>query len=1546
MSKKMLFVLACLLASVLTLALLQPVAVRAADEQVRYCEGCQTDVALEDWIELGGEQNETLMLTAGQHYYLIAALTGTPENGVLISGAGCIDLNGFNVTAGAGCVAISCDAGTTNLMGTGTVSGSSATTATGATIHTASAAVVNLYGGTYTKTGNNAAIYVGESCTVHMYDGVAIDTAGTFATYPTAVFMEQSKGLFHMHGGTIIGGTTTGNGGSIRVSNGSFILDDGTVTGGQASRGGNIAVNTSGKLTVNGGTITSGTATATYGGGNIYTNKRKVTINGGLITLGTAAGTSSGGGNIGIYRATVSMNGGTISNGSATNADGVGGGNVYAEGDIAVFNLSAGTVIDGQAVNGGGNICVNGGALNISGGNVSGGSLTGESQVGGGSIYLNETIATMTGGTVSNGVTDSNGGCVLVSNSSFLISNGTITGGSADRGGCVAVRNDGSLTVNGGTIASGTATATYGGGNIYTNKCTVTVNNGLITLGTAEGSSYGGGNIGAYKSTLNLHGGTVSEGSATNTSCRGGGNIYMEGDNAVLNMTAGTVTQGYIAAGYGHSIYSRSGALHFGSDAVVGSKAEDTGGSMNVYMYAGTLESAGTNAGGLYVRAGSVSITGGKYYSFYYKGSETCTITGGYFRVNYSQYVPEGYRWITVAAADAYIYQVLHESAIPVVMLVDKGGNEYYSSNPLTDYSSGKYSHAKLYGALELGDMSGRELYLDLNGNQLTVAGSGTLYAFDTANDEYDASACGTVTNNGTVQIAKDVLAPNGNRYIAVTDGTTTMHRLDMKLTGISLRTAVAGIYYRSGYHCDDVLSGLVRYYGVALSVFNMPGEDFMAEEGTDVNLYSVVEDPFQSGVAATSCLVYDILKGERTAEVNASYGEMPIYANPYIYLDLDDGMICIADTENGDKTKADKNFTGIAYSLHDMMDALDRVYYNYSETAREQLDNFYFSWVDDGMDWRFANIGKNYTSALNLVDGQGTCPVCRKTVTWTALDQQTYGETTYGTATDGTHLYLAEDITCTASGAFLTAPTAAGRVACLHLNGHKLTTTAGRTIYGDKGILNVMGIGTIAGYTGSANYAGAVQFNTTGSQGVVNLYSGTYSLADTAPAGTCVIAIRNNGGAVNVYQDAYINAGDDGKAIWTGPSNSTDSVIGLYNAKVDGDIYISGAAQSKGHISKLILENATVNGTMDVNGVNTIVLRGAPKVTLMDMESTTLLTLEELVDGADISVMANGCFTETNENATKWKKYFKAAGKEAYIEEENGALYYSTDVRTRKILVIGNSMTYYGKYVIEKGNGVFSLATRSNDPGYLYQVFRENGVNATVTNFTYGAHTLEDFYSGSCAANRGHNGHNHLEDLTDRDYDFVIFQEGSEASDAANILAECEPLMDIFLEVNPDTKFLFLVQQAVYTNNFAWQSTIHELAENGIIVADWGAMVNDVVNGVVSVPGATQSYHKFSFMVNKSKTDGRHPNVLAGYLAAQMTYCALMDESAVGKTYSFWNNANIYSAFNMDKYMSTYYAYDSTVPSNTNFREIFASEADMNGLHQLIDQYLKEKNS
>ena len=276
------------------------------------------------------------------------------------------------------------------------------------------------------------------------------------------------------------------------------------------------------------------------------------------------------------------------------------------------------------------------------------------------------------------------------------------------------------------------------------------------------------------------------------------------------------------------------------------------------------------------------------------------------------------------------------------------------------------------------------------------------------------------------------------------------------------------------------------------------------------------------------------------------------------------------------------------------------------------------------------------------------------------------------------------------------------------------------------------------------------------------------------------------------------------------------------------------------------------------------------------------------------------------------------------------------------KIIFIGNSFTYYGKCVLDKGQNAWGLEKRVNDQGYFYQVCKANGLEVSVTNFTFGGHQLKDFYSGCCAANRGHDGLNHLEYLNDRDYDYVVFQQGSGGKMVDDILGECKPLMDLFLEVNPNTQFVFLVHHRVYqVEETRYRSRIKELEDAGFIIVDWGALVADVIKGTTQVPGATQTYDNNSFVISKSVDDGFHENLLAGYITAQMTYCALTGQSAVGQDYSFCGNKEINSSFDLEMFKAKQYLFDT----HTNFIEIFNSPEDMRGLQQLIDQYLAEKS-
>jgi len=273
-----------------------------------------------------------------------------------------------------------------------------------------------------------------------------------------------------------------------------------------------------------------------------------------------------------------------------------------------------------------------------------------------------------------------------------------------------------------------------------------------------------------------------------------------------------------------------------------------------------------------------------------------------------------------------------------------------------------------------------------------------------------------------------------------------------------------------------------------------------------------------------------------------------------------------------------------------------------------------------------------------------------------------------------------------------------------------------------------------------------------------------------------------------------------------------------------------------------------------------------------------------------------------------------------------------------KKIIFIGNSYTYYGKTVLEKNQTVLTQDRRNNDHGYFYQLCKQNGAEVSVTNWTFGAHDFTCLFE-KCTANRGCDGVDHASYLVDRNYDYVVMQQGNASANIPDFIDKCDMVMNIFKEANPNVKFVFLVQSQAHINSYAWLPELDTLRQKGVTVVDWGALVYDIMNGAVAVPGGSQTYNKNSFIVCKSAADGYHPNMLSGYITTLMTYCAITGESAVGQSYDYCNDTSINGAFNFDHFCETYYCYDN---ATTNFPDVFASPADMKGIQTLADQYLK----
>ncbi len=272
-----------------------------------------------------------------------------------------------------------------------------------------------------------------------------------------------------------------------------------------------------------------------------------------------------------------------------------------------------------------------------------------------------------------------------------------------------------------------------------------------------------------------------------------------------------------------------------------------------------------------------------------------------------------------------------------------------------------------------------------------------------------------------------------------------------------------------------------------------------------------------------------------------------------------------------------------------------------------------------------------------------------------------------------------------------------------------------------------------------------------------------------------------------------------------------------------------------------------------------------------------------------------------------------------------------------KKVLIVGNSFCFYGHAVLRDGNTVLTQKKRNNDHGYFYQLCKSQGAEVSVTDWSFGDHSLFETLGNSCTRDTCY-GVDHLSYLTDRYFDYVVLTPYEKDYDG-DITEYLQPMMDIFLEANPNVQFLFTVPHMAYSHEFAWTPKLPEIDRSRITVCNWGKMITDILDGTIQVPNATQQYVKNSFIVSVSEKDGFHQNALVGYLTALMIYCAITGDSAVGLPYDFCSDSTIEPRFNLEAYKKEKYTYETF----TNFIEIFKSPADMDGLQQLVDRYIAE---
>ena len=281
-----------------------------------------------------------------------------------------------------------------------------------------------------------------------------------------------------------------------------------------------------------------------------------------------------------------------------------------------VFTVDTGTtadisgisVEDGNVTGGLGGGILNQGTLNLSDSTVSG-----NSALEGGGIYLDAGTATLTNDTVNQNTTTGTGGGIYLHSGANVISGGSVdqnTSGSSGGGAYIEdVTNAGdSATLSNVDISSNTATGTAGGLYVQndndSNNNPVTLTNTTINdnTATAEGGGLYVQNDGSSGGTFTMTGGSVS----SNTSGDSGGGIYDQNDG-----TSNTATFSGVVVNSNTSP-TNAGGIYVQNDGTQ-TTTTFTGGSID--DNSASYSSASGEGGGVYVQndgdPSTATFTGG-----------------------------------------------------------------------------------------------------------------------------------------------------------------------------------------------------------------------------------------------------------------------------------------------------------------------------------------------------------------------------------------------------------------------------------------------------------------------------------------------------------------------------------------------------------------------------------------------------------------------------------------------------------------------------------------------------------------------------------------------------------------------------------------------------------------------------------------------------------------------------------------------------------------------------------------------------------------------
>lgn len=577
-------------------------------------------------------------------------------------------------------------------------------------------------------------------------------------------------------------------------------------------------------------------------------------------------------------------------------------------------------------------------------------------------FYVNSKLALLDSagcGKAVGAYTSSGGTIYTGTNARLQIHSGSYIGKSGEtnaNGGVLAT--NGETIIHGGYVdGSGTTTSKYGAA-IYGSRGILTIYGGYIVGGTAaEGGSiyYTGDNGKAFT----MYGGVITDGSSTGM----GGNVYV-GNEAVFRLCGGVIHKGTgdtSESNSGHdgdNVYIHSGiTMTMSGGYILGADKSAQGNAVLCWTNSAMILDGDAqilnadDSGNLYI-ASTAALTvkkgfRGTVYARFQGKHLTSPVYGG---------IMTGGGAVQDSAEGPFIGKLYMEGSygdprifgtedgkltVAAAAAVREGGSLHWcedadSAAQLWDaYESVRF--IKLYAQENEISAPGTHT-VDLNGRLLTVAG-GQVFCIDSANGDYKTYGK-AVAAGGQIENVFATTVDGETYYMLPESEGYSFHKLDMQLTGVSLRPSTAGIYYNGTWQLDAALKSKVKSYGIAVSLTDMPTAEFDA----DTLWTELSPDTLESGKNQTSVIIENILRQD--AGDNDARGKQKIYAAAYIV--LDDG------TETGHRVVTR---TAAAYSLCDVLMLLDENAYADNQAA---LEDFYSTWSDPLSTWGFANIGKN----------------------------------------------------------------------------------------------------------------------------------------------------------------------------------------------------------------------------------------------------------------------------------------------------------------------------------------------------------------------------------------------------------------------------------------------------------------------------------------------------------------------------------------------------------------------------------------------------------